>query len=118
MRSSKFWLPAAMRSSAMRPSLTAVTGFVQKPVDESYGQADHVGIRAVDTGDPARGGSLNRIGAGFVHRLAGSRVFGDFAIRHGVEPDGCGGCRESEPPSAAHQAGAGGRGGAGAGEPG
>src|SRR6185312_6850062 len=108
MRSSKFWLPAAMRSSAITPSLAALpltnpAGFIQKPVDESYGQANYVRIRAVNTRDPARGRSLNCVGAGFVHRLFGRGIFGDFVVRHGIEPDCRGGRRESKPPSAAHQ---------------
>jgi hypothetical protein len=58
--------------------------------DEGNGKADDVEVVAFDARNPTGGATLDGIGSGFVHGLAGGDIGGDFFIGEGEESDGGG----------------------------
>ena len=66
----------------------AGTGRLREPAgEEGEGEADYVGVVAVDAADEFGGEALDGVGAGFVERLAGGDVLVDFGGGEGAEPD-------------------------------
>ena len=51
-----------------------------------HGQADDVGVRAVDSPDESRRQALDAVGAGLVERLAGGDVRGDLRVGQRIAP--------------------------------
>src|SRR3954449_12287069 len=70
----------------MRNSPQGVSA-IQHPPDQRYREPDHIEIAAVNSLDELRSQTLNRVRAGFVHRLTGSDIFLDIGRRQFSEPD-------------------------------